>query len=145
LWYGEGVLSADQLNQSSVMSWNLAAESEGYYGFYFGQVTLPDWQPGDTYTFQIRLGGNTIYGPIDSTFARSVLWQERMNIGFLGGNPPGLPGVSTNSIGIFIPEPSAFTLGSLAFAALFSFRWPKVRPRPRGQQGGACRRFWIVL
>lgn len=103
------------------MSWNLDAESNGYFGFYGPvTVTLPDWEPGDIYTFQLRASGDTIYGPVDSELYRSILWQESENILDISGEPPGSPGLSTRSIGI--PEPSTSALLLLAGTLIAAWR-----------------------
>ena len=92
-WYGEGVLMADQLVAGPVAEWNMAFEAAGYYGYYNPTlVVLPTWQPGDTFTFQLRASGTTPYGVVDPYWCRSILWQENANIAFIGGTPPGLPG-----------------------------------------------------
>jgi hypothetical protein len=116
LWFGEGVLAADQLLQTWPLNWHLDAESHGYFGFYGPvSVVLANWDPGETWTFQVRASGNTQFGPVD---LGSELWHENDTIAFIGGDPPGLPGLSTNSIGIAIPEPSTFAFGGLGLAAL---------------------------
>jgi hypothetical protein len=105
LWYGEGVLSANQLAQGP----SLLIGDPGFYNDTV--VLLPGWTPGETWTFQIR-------GTLGPLIGTSILWTESTDIGGVGG-----PGQSHNSIGLtFVPEPSAFAIGSLAAAGLAFFR-----------------------
>lgn len=122
LWYGEGVLPAAALNNSVALSWNTVAEGNGFVGYYNAiTLTLPDWNPGDTYSFQIRASGNTQWGNV---FGSSDVWTESSNIGNLGAVPPEPPGISANSMGltVLVPEPSSFALLGLGAAALAMFR-----------------------
>jgi hypothetical protein len=122
LWFGEGVLGAGQLTDSIALPWNTFAQGNGYPGFYGDiVVALPQWSAGETYSFQIRAGGTTAQGPAGGS---SVVWTESSNIGFTGGNPPGLPGTSANSIGftVEVPEPSTFALAGLGLAGLLVVR-----------------------
>jgi hypothetical protein len=122
LFFGEGVLGAGQLTDSIVLPWNTFAQGNGYPGFYGDLVVaLPQWSAGETYSFQLRASGNTAQGPATGS---SVVWTESANIGFTGGNPPGLPGTSANSIGftVDVPEPSTFALAGLGLAGLLVVR-----------------------
>ena len=126
-WYGEGAgLTANQLTQGPSVQWSTVFESYGYYGYYNPvTITLPTWTAGDTFTFQLRASGNSIYGPVDTIRSRSVLWEENSNIGFIGGTPPGLPGMSNNRIGFsvyIVPEPSAMALIGLGIVAMMTCR-----------------------
>ena len=125
LWYGEGALNEALLVPGPVVTWNSGFEAGGYYGYYTVQVTLPTWNPGDVFTFQLRASGNSIYGTIpDAPYTRSIVWTENANIAFIGGVPSGPPGMSQNSIGFAIgaPEPSTFALSSIGLAGLWLFR-----------------------
>jgi hypothetical protein len=126
IWFGEGAgLTPAELTNFVPLTWNTGYEGIGFYGYYDTTVTLPQWSPGETYTFQLRASGDTTFGTIDPVSSRSVLWQEMANIGNIGGNPPGLPGNSQNRIGftVIIPEPSTFALAGLgALALLFRRR-----------------------
>lgn len=121
LWYGKGQLSADQLTRSELCEWNVGSEALGYAGFYRVELdvpssAIPDWNAGDTYTFQIRASGNGPRGPVDESRSRSVTWLERDNILDFSGHPPGLPGISSVSIGFSVftvPEPTALGLLTL--------------------------------
>jgi hypothetical protein len=118
LFFGEGVLTPTQLTDSVPMPWNLAPEGNGYLGYYIRTVTLPTWVAGDVFSFQVRASGAGVIG-------QSVVWQEQANIRFVGGTPAGLPGISTESIGLTVvpvPEPSTFALAGLGAAALLIFR-----------------------
>lgn len=125
IWFGEGAgLTEDQLTGFVPIVWNAGFEGAGFYGYYDTQVVLPDWSPGETYTFQIRASGDSVFGPVDPIASRSILWEENENIGNLApvvpGGPPGLPGNSQNRIGftVVIPEPSSFALAGLGALAL---------------------------
>jgi hypothetical protein len=121
LWYGMGNLAADQLNLNIALTWKTDSEGLGYYGYYAPvQVNLPGWANGQTWTFQVRASGNSINGIIDTVNSRSALFFENANISSTAGDPPGLPGVSTQSIGltVVVPEPSTFALVGLGAAAL---------------------------
>jgi len=128
VWFGEGVLTADQLVLNVPVNWNIQSEASGYAGYYGPTtVSLPTWSPGETWTFQIRASGNSVFGPVDTILSRSVPWTEQGNISDVGGIPPGPPGVSQNSIGLTVyitPEPSAFALVGLGLSG-----WMFVRRR----------------
>jgi hypothetical protein len=122
LWYGEGTTLTD----SMPLAWKLDSEALGYTGYYaLTLVTLPDWAPGEAYSFQVVASGDSISGPVAG---QSVVWQEQANIGNIAPDPitgiPGLPGISTESIGltVVVPEPSTFALAGLGAAALLIFR-----------------------
>jgi hypothetical protein len=110
LWYAKG--STGNPNQLSfVASFSIAPYGgdpglgHGGGGFYEYYLTLPAWQFGETYTFQIRAGGNSLIGPVTGA---SILWTERDAITPL----PSPPGVA-RSIGfsiMLIPEPSVLSL-----------------------------------
>lgn len=125
-WYGKGGgLTADQLVMGSVAAWNTAFEAAGYYGYYNAtQVTLPTWVAGDTYTFQLRASGDSIFGTVDTVASRSALWTENANIAFVGGTPAGLPGSSTvrPDLVVSVPEPTTIAMLGLGMAALVTLR-----------------------
>lgn len=127
LFYGQGnLVDPNLLNFSTALNWNTSSEGGGYFGYY-GPVTasLPGWSSGQTWTFQVRASGNSTFGNVDTAASRSVLWTESSNINDISGNPPGLPGISANSIGLSVqvPEPSTFALAGLGgLAALMNFR-----------------------
>jgi hypothetical protein len=124
LWYGEGV-GPSALTSQLPIQWNAFAAGNGYLGYYGDLlVALPDFQPGDIYSFQVRAGGDTPYGVVDAVRSVSPVWQESLNIGNTSGNPPGPPGTSQQSIGfvVYIPEPSTFALAGLGAAAMMIFR-----------------------
>jgi len=128
IWFGEGVLTANQLVLNVPVNWNTASESFGYVGYY-GPVSLylPGWSSGETWTFQVRASGNSVFGLVNTGLSRSVLWTEQGNISDVSGIPPGLPGISLNSIGLTVyvtPEPSAFALVGLGLSG-----WMFVRRR----------------
>jgi hypothetical protein len=119
LWFGE---ASNPLMPGPVLPWRTSSEIAGYPGYYdFTTVQLPDWQPGDTYTFQVRASGDSAFG---IAFGSSPLWQEMAQITSSVGNPPPLPQLSQQSIGltVIIPEPSSFALIGLGSAALMIFR-----------------------
>lgn len=103
LFYGEGV----QSNPTSLNAGNIAhiypynPSSSGW--FEGGLQVLPDWQPGDTYTFAIR--ASTADGLIQYNW--SPLWQERdaisstINPSFPFSNMPQY---------VLVPEPSSIGL-----------------------------------
>lgn len=125
IWFGEGVLTADQLVLNVPTTWNIQAEGGGYAGYYGPTtVSLPGWSPGETWTFQIRASGNSTFGAVDTTTSRSAVWTESANIADIGGTPPGPPGVSSQSIGfaVNVPEPTTFALAGLGAASLMIFR-----------------------
>jgi hypothetical protein len=133
LWFGEGALSENQLNNSLPLQWNTADESSGFPGFYGPTlVYLPDWVAGDTYTFQVRASGNSVYGVVNEALSRSVLWQENFYIAPGGQTPPAFPpptvpfGVSQKSIGltVYVPEPSALSLAGLGLGGWLFLRRP---------------------
>jgi hypothetical protein len=120
IWYGEGT-DASALTETQPLTWNTVAEGNGYYGYYnLVTLTLPSWQAGDVFSFQVRAQGPGV----DQLASRSAIWQEQTNIGNTGGIPPGPPGFSTESIGltVVVPEPSTFALAGLGAAALLIFR-----------------------
>jgi PEP-CTERM motif len=122
LWWGQGDLTG--INSSTPLSfgvdlpWKTDSEAIGYFGYYqLTQATLVGWNPGETWTFQVRAysGGPEI--------GSSIRWTENANIRFIGGTPPGIPGLSANSIGLVIgPEPSTFALMGLSLAGFAFFR-----------------------
>lgn len=122
LWYGEGT-GVGALTSSLALTWNTVAQGNGFVGYYDAiTVTLPNWSPGDIYSFQVRASGDTQWGPV---IGSSEVWQETSNIGNIGGEPPGPPGVSANSIGLsvaIVPEPSSFALLGLGAAGLALLR-----------------------
>jgi PEP-CTERM motif len=122
LWWGQGSgLNDNQLSFGVNLPWKTDSEALGYFGYYqLTQAVLPGWNPGDTWTFQVRASGTSVRGVVDS---RSVSWGENTNIQNIGGIPPGLPGNSQNSIGltISVPEPSAFALAGLSLAGFAFF------------------------
>jgi len=127
IWYGEGVLTAEQLlmiGQSTPTTLNALLESYGYAGYYGSTlVSLAGWSPGETWTFQIRASGNSVFGVIDPNSNYSALWTERDNIHDIGGMPPGPPGDSQNSLGLVLtPEPSTFALTGLGLSGWMFFR-----------------------
>lgn len=126
LWWGQGAgLTTDQLSFGVALPWKTDSEGLGYFGYYqLTQATLPGWAAGQTWTFQVRASGNSVRGAVDTGLSRSQLWAESANIAFVGGTPPGLPGNSTQSIGVtvFVPEPTTFALAGLGGAALMIFR-----------------------
>ena len=134
LWYGEGALNEAQLVAGPVVEWNVGFESLGYYGYYTVNATLPTWNPGDTFTFQLRATGNSIYGPLSNfgPYTTSIPWTESSNILYVGGNPPGVPGISQNSIGIaIVPEPTTASLAALGLSGLWFFRHGRKMIRER--------------
>jgi hypothetical protein len=117
LWYGKSGLT-----DSMPLTWKLDSEALGYNGYYaLTLVTLSDWVQGDTYSFQVRASGDSVKGPVGG---ESVVWTESANIKNIGGVPPGLPGLSMESIGltVVVPEPSTLALAGLGAAALLIFR-----------------------
>lgn len=127
LWYGEGAgLTADALQPGVVLPWKFDTEhlGEDYWGFYFfTEQVLPNWSPGESYTFQIRASGDSIFGPVDEAASRSILWTEMAQINAIT-DPPTPASRSGESIGftVFIPEPSSFALLGLGSAAMLIFR-----------------------
>ena len=124
LWYAEGASAVEgDLIAGPTLVWDLVNEGNGYPGYYsFTEIVLPEWQPGDVYTFQIRASGDSIFGPIDENLSRSVLWQES-NINAITF-PPIPANQSVQSIGftVIVPEPSTFALAGLSAAAMMIFR-----------------------
>lgn len=126
LWYGEGI-GEGALTQSIQLDWHLDFENfgPGYFGYYqFVTLILDDWEDGDVYSFQVRASGNSVFGPVDEAASRSIIWQEQDSINFVGGIPPGTPGLSSQSVGftVYVPEPSTFALAGLGAAAMMIFR-----------------------
>jgi hypothetical protein len=122
VWFGKGILAAEQLTENAPLIWQLWPESAGYAGFYssteqpgLGMVTLlPDWQPGDTYTFQVRASGTTPYGLVDELMSRSAVWVENARIGNMGAMPPPPPMFAQSpGLAVFVPEPSIIGVLSL--------------------------------
>jgi len=126
LWWGQGAgLTDSQLAFGVALPWKTDSEGLGYFGYYaLTQATLPGWAPGQTWTFQVRASGNSTRGVVDQNASRSVLWAESANIQNVGGTPPGLPGNSTQSIGltVSVPEPTTFALAGLGAASMMIFR-----------------------
>jgi len=123
LWYGEGTLTEGALtglDTHIALPWSAVNEGNGFPGFYANTlVTLPQWNAGDTYTFQIRATGGASQPP-----SNSALWFELANIANIGATPPGPPGLSSQSIGftVNVPEPTTFALAGLGAAAMMIFR-----------------------
>lgn len=125
LWFGEGILTPQELTMNVPLPWDPSPAAQGYHGYYGPTtVSLPGWSAGETWSFQIRASGDSIYGPVLESASRSVLWTEQASIADISQNPPGPPGVSSQSIGlsIVIPEPSTFALAGLGAAALMILR-----------------------
>ena len=123
IWYGEGVLAANQLLLNVPVAWNTQSESSGYAGYYGPvNVSLPGWSAGETWTFQVRASGNSVFGFLDPNNPANwtVTWTESVDIADIGGIPPNPPGISHNSIGT--PEPSAFALTGLGLSGWMFFR-----------------------
>lgn len=135
IYYAEGIVTAETLMTPGV-TFNIDPSlsydpGEGYGpGGYFDRTIqqLPDWQPGDIYTFQIRVVsyGTAPWGlSVDpSAPPRTVLWQESARIGGLENPAPLASQVPLFEIGLLdypplttVPEPTLLTLlsfGSLA-------------------------------
>jgi hypothetical protein len=138
LWFGEGILAANQLTNSAPLVWRTSGEALGYAGYYYTgnneeypfyeAALLPEWNPGDTYTFQVRASGSTAYGMVDQNLSRSTLWLENdIRPNFRND----VPGFSTESIGlsVSIPEPSDIALACSCLAAVLLFRRsPSLKP-----------------
>lgn len=126
IWFGEGAgLTADQLQIGPAINWNTVFEGEGWFGYYtWSGLLLPDFQPGDVYTFQLRASGDSINGRVDEVRSRSELWQESAAITDQTLVPPLPFGTSANRIGftVYVPEPSTFALAGLSAAAMMIFR-----------------------
>jgi len=79
VWYGEGVITdPTQLAPGATTHINPLLSYNG--GGWYDPVlqVLPDWDPGDTYTFQLRASGNV--DGSGSIYGESVLWEERARI-----------------------------------------------------------------
>ena len=124
LWYGEGAgLSQNQLSSHVVLPWStLQYEAYGFYGYFDSpELILPNWEPGDTYTFQLRTSGTSIYGPVDEALSRGNPWSE--------GNiqEVGIPITYTfipynSSLVVYVPEPSTGLLGLGLMTMIFAKR-----------------------
>lgn len=125
IYYGEGILDASALTAGPTVVWNTEFEAAGFFGYYTqSPVALPDFQPGDVYTFQLRASGDSIFGPVDEARSVSELWQESTSIVDVSSFPPLPFGQSLNRIGftVYVPEPSTFALAGLGSAAMLIFR-----------------------
>jgi hypothetical protein len=129
VWFGAGVISDDSLLQAGATTEINPAftyKGGGYYSLV--EQVLPSWQPGDTYTFQVRvMPGTTPNGEIDTLLSRSVLWQETSVPGGridTTGNPARVNenGVGFSTFVVAVPEPSTFALAGLGAAAMLIFR-----------------------
>jgi hypothetical protein len=130
MWYGEGVITDPSLliegptfgiltsGGSEVYNPGAGHGPGGYY--LVPEQVLGSWAPGDTFSFQIRASGNTIFGPVDSVQSRSVIWQE--NAAINNSSLPANPGTFSAGLMVTVPEPSTFALAGLGSAALLIFR-----------------------
>jgi hypothetical protein len=132
LWYGEGVITDPTLLIQGPSFGILSAGGSELYdpgaghgpgGYYLvPEQVLATWQPGDTFTFQIRASGTTAFGQIGSG-SRSVMWQENSAIN--NASLPANPGTFSAGLMIvdeIIPEPSSLTLAGAALGSLIMFR-----------------------
>lgn len=128
VWFGEGVIADQNLLQPGIiMDMALAGGSfnfdpgagHGAGGYFIGSIqTLPTWNAGETFTFQLRAVG-TLAG-LDTVASRSVLWQEQAQL-----NSSALPAnlaATVPGLGVIVPEPTTFALAGLGSAALLIFR-----------------------
>lgn len=100
MWYGEGVISDENLlTPGETFTVHLALNANPYPfsgpidygpGGFFGPVVqvLPTYDISETFTFQLRASGNTPYGIVNESYSRSALWQETTSITYLPPSPP---------------------------------------------------------
>jgi hypothetical protein len=130
IWYGEGIITDPSLliqgpdfgileyGGSELYDPGAGHGPGGYYLAY--GFMLNTWQPGDTFTFQIRASGLTTVGVVDPLLSRSVLWQENAAIRHYS-----LPAETTTlSVGlaVVVPEPTSLALAGVAFGSLLIVR-----------------------
>jgi hypothetical protein len=130
VWYGEGVITDSSLLIEGPSFGLLASGGSEVYdpgvghgpgGYYLAPgFVLATWQPGDTFTFQIRASGSNPYGPIDLPGARSVMWQE--NAAIQNSSLPALPNTFSAGLSIPVPEPTSLTLAGAAVGSLLFVR-----------------------
>jgi hypothetical protein len=125
LWYGEGVITdpsqlAEGVSFTVLTSGGPERYNPGYGrgpgGYYLApEQILSSWQPGDTFTFQIRASGNTSYGPVDP-LSRSALWTESAMI--TSAANPAEANTFSAGLAVQVPEPTTVSLVGASLVSL---------------------------
>jgi hypothetical protein len=118
IWYGQGVITDG--NALTAVATTVIDTGFNTYdphlghgpGGYFDPVMLilPTWNPGDTFTFQLRATGYE---------GRTILWTESASIS--PGPDPVMPTATLPQL-VLTPEPSVFTLIGLGTGGFWFFR-----------------------
>jgi hypothetical protein len=130
VWYGEGIISDPNLLTpgiteviSPLLDYDpgLGHGAGGYMWmsdrFQNPVQALPDWNPGDYYTFQLRATGVSALGAVTGS---SVLWQERGAITLTASSR--FSDTVPQLVISLVPEPSMFALAGVGTGLLLVFR-----------------------
>jgi hypothetical protein len=130
IWYGEGIISDPNLLTLGITEVifppanydpGLGHGPGGYFwmpdSYQYPLQTLPDWDPGDYYTFQLRATGVAALGAVTGS---SALWQER---GAITSTMQSRFSDTVPQLVIsLVPEPSMFALAGMGSGLLLVFR-----------------------
>jgi len=126
VWFAEGTIVDQSLLQQGI-TLNMATSGSSFTfdpgaghgagGYFIGDIqTLPTWNSGDVFTFQLRAVGTGV----DTVSSRSVLWQLSSDLA--SSSLPANTASVVPGLGVVVPEPTTFALAGLGSAALLIFR-----------------------